>query len=80
MNKVFDLIFNIFLTKYFLYIKTMKMNKHLKVRHKSLRYKMKNNVITLNYVKSEQNLADQLTKGLSRTVVLESSRRMGLSP
>ena len=58
----------------------VKMNRHLKVWHKSLRYKMKNNVITLNYVKSEKNLADQLTKGLSRTVVLESSRGMGLSP
>ncbi len=58
----------------------VKMNRHLKVRHKSLRYKLKNNIIALNFVKSENNLADQLTKSLSRTVVLESSRGMGLSP
>ena len=58
----------------------IKMNRHLKVRHKSLRHKLKQNLIALNFVKSERNLADQLTKGLSRTVVLELSRGMGLSP
>jgi hypothetical protein len=58
----------------------VKMNRHLKVRHKSLRYKMKNHVIALDFVRSEKNLADHLTKGLSRAVVLESSRGMRLSP
>ena len=58
----------------------VKMNRHLKVRHKSLRYKMKNHIIALDFVRSEKNLADHLTKGLSRAVVLESSRGMGLSP
>jgi hypothetical protein len=58
----------------------VKMSRHLKIRHKSLREKMKQNIIALNFVRSEKNLADHLTKGLSRTVVLESSRGMGLSP
>ena len=34
----------------------------------------------LDFVKSEKNIADPLTKGLSRSVVLDSSREMGLSP
>jgi len=34
----------------------------------------------LNFVKSEKNLTNPLTKGLFRSVVLESSREMGLSP
>ena len=58
----------------------VKMSRHLKIRHKSLREKMKQNIIALNFVRSEKNLADHLTKGLSRTVVLESSRGMGLRP
>ena len=56
------------------------MGRHLKIRHKSLREKMKQNIIALNFVRTEKNLADHLTKGLSRTVVLESSRGMGLRP
>ena len=57
----------------------MKMNRHLKVRHKFIRDKMKQQMIALNFVKSERNLVDIFTKGLSRTVVLEASRGMGLS-
>jgi len=34
----------------------------------------------LNFVKSEKYLVDPLTKGLYRGVVLESSRKMWLSP
>ena len=36
-------------------------------------------VVLLNFVKSEKNIADPLTKGLSRSMVLESSKGMGLS-
>jgi len=35
-------------------------------------------VLSLKYVRSEKNLADPLTKGLPRIVVLELSREMGL--
>ena len=58
----------------------LKMIRHLKVQYKSLRYKMKNHVIALDFVRSEKNLADHLAKGLSKAVILESSRGMGLSP
>ena len=56
----------------------VKMNRYLKVRHKSLRYKIKNHVIALDFKRSEKNLADHLIKDLSKAVVLESSREMGL--
>ena len=37
-------------------------------------------VISLDHVKSKRNLADFLTKGLSRRLVLDSSKGMGLKP
>jgi len=40
---------------------------------------MNNHVIALTFVGFEKNLADHLIKGLSRAVVLESSRGIGLS-
>jgi len=58
----------------------MKMNQYLKVRHKSLRCKMKNHVIVLDFVRFEKNLTDYLTKGLSGIVVLESSKGMSSNP
>ena len=38
-----------------------------------------NGVISLEYMKSEKNLADPFTKGLPRKVVLDMSR-VGLKP
>ena len=35
--------------------------------------------VNMNFVKSEKNIVDPLTKGLSRSVVLDTSREMGLS-
>lgn len=58
----------------------VKMSRHMKMRHKYIRGLIKQNVISLSFVKSIKNIADQLTKGLSKIVVLESSRGMGLSP
>jgi len=57
-----------------------KMNRHIHVRHKSVKSLLSKNIVSLEYVKSENNIADQLTKGLSRSRVLEMSRGMGLSP
>lgn len=37
-------------------------------------------VLSMEYVRSERNLADPLTKGLNRRLVLEMSRGMGLKP
>lgn len=57
-----------------------KMNRHIQMRYKSVRNLVNKNVVSLDFVKSEKNIADQLTKGLSRNGVLELSRGMGLSP
>jgi hypothetical protein len=55
-----------------------KLNRHIKRRQKSVRQQNNRQIISLNFVKSEHNVADCLTKGLNRTKVLESSRGMGL--
>lgn len=54
--------------------------RHIRIRHGVVKQLLKNGVISLDYVRSERNLADPFTKGLSRRVVLESSRGMGLKP
>ena len=56
-----------------------KHNRHIQIRYKSVQCLL-GKVVILDFVKSEKNLADPLTKGLSRSVVLDSSREMGLSP
>ena len=39
---------------------------------------LKSGTISIDYVKSEQNLADPLTKPLGRKMIVETSRGMGL--
>ncbi|GKB18962.1 hypothetical protein Tco_0852885 [Tanacetum coccineum] len=41
---------------------------------------MYNGVVTIDYVKSKDNIADPLTKGLIRELVNKSSKGMGLKP
>ena len=57
-----------------------KMNRHIQVRYKSIRSMISRNIILLDFVKSELNLADQLTKGLTRSVIKKLSYSLGLSP
>lgn len=47
------------------------------IRHGAVKQLLKHGVISLEYVRSEKNLADPLTKELPRRVVLESSRGWG---
>ncbi|KAL0373734.1 UNVERIFIED_CONTAM: Retrovirus-related Pol polyprotein from transposon TNT 1-94 [Sesamum radiatum] len=54
--------------------------RHIRIRHSAVRELLKNGIISLEYVRSERNLADPLTKGLTRRVILETSRAMGLNP
>ena len=54
--------------------------RHIRIRHGTVKLLLKHGVISLEYVRSEKNLADPLTKGLPRRVVLETSRGMGLKP
>jgi len=54
--------------------------RHLRVRHKFIRNLISHGVISLDFVRSENNIADSLTKRLTRQQVLESSRGIGLNP
>jgi len=54
--------------------------RHICIRHSAVRQLLKHGVISLQYLRSEKNLTDPFTKGLTRRVVLESSRGMGLKP
>lgn len=55
-------------------------SRHIRRRHKTIRQLISTGVITIDYVKSKDNIADPLTKGLSRDAVYKSSRGMGLKP
>ncbi|KAL0441936.1 UNVERIFIED_CONTAM: Retrovirus-related Pol polyprotein from transposon TNT 1-94 [Sesamum radiatum] len=54
--------------------------RHICIRHGAVKELLKNGIISLEYVRSERNLADPLTKGLTRRIILETSRAMGLNP
>jgi hypothetical protein len=55
-------------------------SRHIRRRHNSVRQLLSNGVITIDYVKSKDNIADPLTKGLSREQVEKLSYGMGLKP
>ena len=54
--------------------------KHIRLRHKVVKELLENGVISLDFVKSEKNLADPLTKGLCKKLVFDTSRGTGLRP
>ena len=56
-----------------------KMNNHILIRYKDVIRKIKD-VISLQFIRSKNNLADLLTKGRSKAKVIETSRGMGLMP
>ncbi|GKA07864.1 zinc finger, CCHC-type containing protein [Tanacetum coccineum] len=53
-------------------------SRHLGVRHSMIRELITNGVISIEFVRSEQNLADHLTKGLAIDLVIKSAEGMGL--
>ncbi|GKB78202.1 zinc finger, CCHC-type containing protein [Tanacetum coccineum] len=53
-------------------------SRHLGVRHSMIRELITNGVISIEFVRSQQNLADHLTKGLARDLVIKSVEGMGL--
>lgn len=55
-------------------------SRHIGLRHSCVRQLITDSVITIDYVKSSENLADPLTKGLARDLVWKTSRGMGLKP
>ncbi|GKB31694.1 zinc finger, CCHC-type containing protein [Tanacetum coccineum] len=52
--------------------------RHLCVRHNMIRELIINGVVSIEFVRSQQNLADHLTKGLTRDLVIKSAEGMGL--
>nr|GEU29172.1 zinc finger, CCHC-type [Tanacetum cinerariifolium] len=48
-------------------------SRHLDVRHSMIRELITNEVICIEFVRSQQNLAGQLTKGLARDLVIKSA-------
>ncbi|GJZ61452.1 zinc finger, CCHC-type containing protein [Tanacetum coccineum] len=51
-------------------------SRHLGVRHSMIRELIMNGVVFIEFVRSQQNLADDLTKGLARDLVLKSDKEM----
>ncbi|GJZ44673.1 hypothetical protein Tco_0591928 [Tanacetum coccineum] len=52
-------------------------SRHLGVRHSMIRELIMNGVVSIDFVRSQQNLDDHLTKGLSRELVIKSAKVMG---
>ncbi|GJY86711.1 hypothetical protein Tco_0500737, partial [Tanacetum coccineum] len=53
-------------------------SRHLGVRHIMIRELIMNGVISIEFVRSQQNLADHLTNGLARDLVIKFAEGMGL--
>nr|GEW02022.1 zinc finger, CCHC-type [Tanacetum cinerariifolium] len=53
-------------------------SRHLGVRHSMIRELIMNGVISMEFVKTQVNLADHLTKGLARDLVRKAAIGMGL--
>ncbi|GJZ08987.1 hypothetical protein Tco_0543270, partial [Tanacetum coccineum] len=53
-------------------------SRHLGVRHSMIRVLITNGVISIEFVSSQQNLADHLMKGLAKDLVIKSTEGKGL--
>ena len=55
-------------------------SRHICHRHNTIKQLLSTGVISIDYVKSKDNIADPLTKGLNRELVDKALRGMGLKP
>ena len=55
-------------------------SKHIRRRHNTIRQLLSTRAISLDYVRSKDNIVDPLTKRLNKELVEKSSRGMGLKP
>ena len=53
-------------------------SRHIALRHEYVRQLISDGIITVVYIRSCSNLADPLTKGLSRDMIKSTSSAMGL--
>ena len=56
------------------------MSRHIHRRHNTIRQLLSTGVISIDFVKSKDNIADPLTKGLNGELVEKSSKGMRLKP
>ena len=55
-------------------------SRHIRRRHNTVRQLLSNGIISIDYIIFEENIADLLTKGLTKELVYSSSKGMGLKP
>ncbi|PHU10497.1 hypothetical protein BC332_22357 [Capsicum chinense] len=55
-------------------------SRHIRRRHNTVRELLSSGIITVDYVKSKDNVSNPLTKDPSREGVERTSKGMGLSP
>ncbi|KAK4351034.1 hypothetical protein RND71_030347 [Anisodus tanguticus] len=55
-------------------------SRHIRRRHKIVRYLITTGIIPIDYIKSKDNISDPLTKGLPKDHMFCLSRGMGLNP
>ena len=55
-------------------------NKHIRLRHEVVKQLLKDEIISIDYIKSEVNLVNPLTKPLEIKLILETSSGMRLKP
>ena len=55
-------------------------SRHIRRRHNTIKQLISTGVISIDYVRSNENISDPLTKGLNRELVEKSSRGMRLKP
>ena len=55
-------------------------SRYIHRRHNTIKQLFSTRVISLDYVRSKDNIADSLTKGLNRDLVEKSSRGMRIKP
>lgn len=55
-------------------------SRHIHRRHNTIRQLISMGIMTIDYIRSKENITDPLTKGLNRDRVEKSSRGKGLKP
>ena len=53
-------------------------NRHIRLRHKTVKQLLDDRITSLDYVRSELNISDPFTKPLRKKLVENTSRGMGL--
>ena len=55
-------------------------SRHIRRRHNTVRQLLSNRIISIDYIKSKENIVDPLTKGLTKELEYSSWKGMGLKP